>query len=110
MLDNRRYFLYPFTVDIRKSFDGLAGHVRNDLSLNPRMGDVYIFFNGTRQFMKMLFYDGNGYVILFKKLDEGRFQVPAGRSDDLGFYVTRLQVLQLIRGIRMETVFRRSSG
>jgi len=90
-----------------KAYDGLSGLVRNELGQDPRCGDVYIFFNTARTLMKMLFWDGDGYVIVGKRIEYKRFQVPAGRVDDLGFYISRLQLLQLIRGIRMDTVFRR---
>jgi transposase len=105
--ENRRYFLYPFTVTMSKAYDGLSGLVRNELGQDPRCGDVYIFFNTARTLMKMLFWDGDGYVIVGKRIEHKRFQVPAGRVDDLGFYISRLQLLQLIRGIRMDTVFKR---
>jgi transposase len=108
-LENRRYFLYPFTVNITKAYDGLSGLVRNELGQDPRCGDVFIFFNKTRMLMKMLYWDGEGYVIYGKRMEYKRFQVPSGRVDDLGFYITPLQLLQLIRGIRMETVFRKTN-
>jgi transposase len=103
-IENRRYFMYPFTVDIRKAFDGLCGLIRNDLGQNPRNGDVYIFFNKTKTHMKMLFFDGDGYAMYYKRIDIGRFQVPEGRVDDLGFYITKLQLLQLIKGVRMDRI------
>ncbi|MBB5440585.1 transposase [Pedobacter sp. AK017] len=104
-LDNRRYFMYPFTVSMCKGIDGLSGVVRSQLKQNPRCGDAFIFFNKIKNYMKVLFYDDNGYAMYVKRIDMGRFQVPAGRADDLGFYISRLQLLQLIRGLRMNCVF-----
>ncbi|RZL17135.1 MAG: hypothetical protein EOO89_09435 [Pedobacter sp.] len=103
-LDNRRYFMYPFTVSMCKGIDGLSGVVRNQLGQNPRNGDAFIFFNKIKNYMKVLFYDDNGYAMYVKRIDFGRFQVPAGRVDDLGFYISRLQLLQLIRGLRMDRI------
>ena len=40
---NNRYFLYTEVTDMRKSFDGLGGLVRNQMDKNPLNGDVYLF-------------------------------------------------------------------
>ena len=105
VLEGRRYFVYPFTVNMVKGIDGLCALVRRDLKQNPRNGDAFVFFNKIRNYMKVLFWDDNGYGLYVKRIDFGRFQVPAGRSDDLGYYISRLQLLQLLRGVRMECVF-----
>ena len=109
MLDNRRYFLFPFTVNMNNQIDGLAGKVRYELNDNPRNGDVFIFFNKFKKTLRMLFWDGDGYCTFTKRMETGRFQAPPGRSDDLGYYITRLQVLQLLRGLQMSTVFQQKN-
>ena len=49
-----RYYLYVPATDMRKSFDGLSGLVRNEMNRNPMDGDIYIFLNQRRNFVKLL--------------------------------------------------------
>ena len=62
--------------DLRAGFDVLAGHVARALSLDPRSGVLVLFANKARNRVKVLWYDRNGYVVLYKRLDKGTFPLP----------------------------------
>jgi transposase len=62
---HQRYFLYKGFTDMRKSFDGLCGLVRNELDKDPASGCVFIFFNKPRTHVKILFWERDSYN--FKK-------------------------------------------
>ena len=49
-----KYYLYGQPTDMRKSFDGLSGLVRNHLRRNPTSGEVYVFLNRKRDMIKVL--------------------------------------------------------
>ncbi len=70
---NLQYYLCCSSVDMRNSFDGLAGIVRNHLKKDPISGDVFIFFNKPRTHIKVLFWDGDGFALFYKRLERGRF-------------------------------------
>jgi transposase len=70
---NLRYFLCCSTVDMRNGFDGLAGIVRNHLKKAPISGDVFIFLNKTRTHIKLLYWDGDGLALFYKRLERGRY-------------------------------------
>lgn len=72
-----RIWLATEPVDMRKSFRGLSGVVRERLDDDPLSGHVFCFLNRRRNMMKLLVYDRSGFWIFYKKLSRGRFQLPA---------------------------------
>jgi len=58
---------------MRNGFDGLAGIVRNYLRKDPVSGDVFIFLNKTRTHIKLLYWDGDGFALFYKRLERGRY-------------------------------------
>jgi transposase len=63
-------------IDMRGSFDALAGAVRR-LGLDPVDGHLYLFLNRRRRIAKALWFDGSGWCVLAKRLEAGSFQLPA---------------------------------
>jgi transposase len=64
-------------VDVRKSFSGLSLYVQSVLRLSPLSGHLFVFFNRRRDQVRMLFWDRSGYVVWAKRLERGRFVLPA---------------------------------
>lgn len=61
-------------TDMRKSFDGLTGVVEKELGRQIESGDLFLFFNRRRDRLKVLFFTGDGAVILYKRLERGTFE------------------------------------
>lgn len=61
---------------MRKSFDGLIGIVEMQLRQNPESGHLFLFFNRRRDRVKALHFAGDGFVIWYKQLCGGTFEVP----------------------------------
>lgn len=92
---------------MRKSFDGLSGIVRNELNLNPICGDIFIFINRRRDQIKLLHWEGDGFSLYYKRLEQGTFEIPAACKNDLQVEIGR-DILQLIlQGISLQSVERR---
>jgi transposase len=72
----RRIFLARQPTDMRKSFDTLANLVRNDLGLDPLLGDVFVFVSKNKRRVKILTWDVSGFWLCAKRLESGRFAVP----------------------------------
>ncbi len=80
-------------ADFRAGIDGFVARCRDDLHQNPRSGRLYIFINRARTMIRILAYDQNGYVLLTKRLSQGRFQ----GWPSSGETVSVLQAVQLRR-------------
>jgi len=70
-----RVFVAVEPLDMRGSFDALAGAVRR-LGLDPVDGHLYLFLNKRRRLAKALWFDGSGWCLLSKRLEAGSFQLP----------------------------------
>lgn len=70
-----RVFVAIDPLDMRGSFDSLAGAVRR-LGLDPVDGHLYLFMNKRRRIAKALWFDGSGWCVLSKRLEAGSFQLP----------------------------------
>jgi transposase len=72
-LGRARVFAYGAPADMRKSYEGLSGLVREELSRDPLSGDLYLFVNRLRHRAKVLHWDGTGLCVYAKRLEKGRF-------------------------------------
>lgn len=71
-----RVFVAVEPIDMRGSFDALAGAVRR-LGLDPVDGHLYLFLNKRRRIAKALWFDGSGWCVLSKRLEAGSYQLPS---------------------------------
>lgn len=67
-------------VDMRKSIDGLARLVEESLPASPFTGGVFVFFNRSRDKVKLLWWDRHGFWLAYKRLEKGRFHLPASHA------------------------------
>jgi transposase len=63
-------------IDLRWGFERLAGLVTERLGRDVRGGALFLFFGRRRDALKIVFFDGSGLCIFYKRLDEGTFRVP----------------------------------
>jgi transposase len=66
---------------MRRSFDGLALMTRALIGQDPLTGHLFVFRNRRGDRMKILWWDGDGFVLFYKRLEQGTFQFPAPRAD-----------------------------
>lgn len=92
-----RIFLAAGATDMRKSFNGLSGLVRSRLAGDPLSGDLFVFCNGARNRLKILFFDSTGLWVLAKRLERGTFDWPA-EHDGRARIELRYEKLLLILG------------
>jgi transposase len=89
-------------VDFRKSIDGLALAVGNALGRDPMSGEVFLFRNRNRTALKALYWTPNGFVLLYKRLERGRFAVPE-EGPDTGEWLLSSDLLQgLLDGVHRD--------
>ncbi len=97
----QRYFLYREPADMRKSFDGLCGLVTGGLKRDPLSGDVFVFLNRRRTHVKLLVWDRSGFVLYYKRLEEGTFELPSGARDGV---LTWQQLVFMLEGVALKSI------
>jgi len=104
---NLRYYVYRHATDMRKGFDCLCGMVNNEFLMSPLSGDVFIFFNQRRDRVKLLHWQEDGFVIFYKRLEKGTFEIPLKNTSQKSIEI-EAQTLQLIlEGITLSSVKKR---
>lgn len=95
-----RYYLYNVRTDMRKGYDGLSGLVRNEWKKDPLSGDVFIFLSKQRNKIKLLHWQGDGFVIYSKRLEKGTFELPKEDSTE----ITAHQLQFILDGINLSSI------
>ena len=102
-----RIFLATSPTDMRKSFDGLQGLVEAVFEADLLSGHLFLFINRRRDRIKIMFWDRDGLIIWYKRLEAGTFQLPtmAKGQQTVELEATRLSLL--LGGIDMNTARQR---
>ena len=99
---NVRIYLHARPTDMRKSFDGLSGIVRGEFGRDPLSGDLFVFVNRRRDFVKALYWERDGLALWSKRLERGRFAPGAEGPAEIG----REELALLLEGVRAKVVSR----
>lgn len=95
-------------VSMHKSFDGLAGMARDVLGENPMAGHLFVFRNKRADKMKILFWDRNGFLLFYKRLERGTFRFPAtAKLDQMRIEVEAPELALMLEGIELAGCKRR---
>lgn len=86
-------YLASVAIDMRKSIDGLSVLVSSEFGANPCSGSWYVFYNRGRNKIKMLYFDRNGFVLFYKRLERGRFILLDSKEQLSPISLLELQVL-----------------
>lgn len=100
-----RIYLCTAPADLRKSFDGLSGLVRDSLGHDPLSGHMYAFRNKRGDRLKILFWDRSGYTLWYKRLEAGTFRFP--RVDARSHRIDAAELTLLLEGIELTGARRR---
>ncbi len=102
-----RIFIAIGVTDLRKGFDGLCGLVSGQLKEDPLSGAMFLFVNRRRDRLKVLYWDGDGLAIWYRRLEQGTFQLPKPGSDTSSIKIRSDEFTMLLRGIDLGSVKRR---
>ena len=91
-------------TDMRKNFDGLAAMVES-LGEDPLGGSLYLFRNRRGDRLKLLYWDGDGYALWYKRLELGTFQLPS--TDQESAVISAADLAMLLDGVDLASIRRR---
>ena len=103
----QRFHLYRHATDMRKGFDALVGLVSTAMASDPLNGDAYIFINKRRNRLKLLVWETGGFVLYYKRLEKGTFELPALAPEANSIQLSWDEWVMLISGIELRSVRRR---
>ena len=75
------YLICGYT-DLRKSIDGYVNIIQENLSINPMQEAMFLFCNKTKDKLKIIYWDKDGFWLLYKRLEQSKFRWPKS-SDEL---------------------------
>ena len=93
-------YLYRSPVDFRKSINGLALVVEQELGLDPFNASLYLFSNRARDKIKILHWDKTGFALWYKRLEKARFKWPTRCAEV--FNIDEQQLHWLLDGYDIE--------
>ena len=102
-----RVQVYGQPCDMRKSFDGLSGLVRQALQQDPSSGSLFVFINRRGTQIKVLYFDRSGFCVWAKRLERGRFVSDWRQVSTCSMDWTGLKLL--LEGIEAKRVRKRFS-
>jgi transposase len=98
------YHLYRKETDMRKSFNGLAGIVLNELGRRITEGDVFIFINKPRTHIKLLLWEKGGFTLFYRRLEKYAFEVPVFDLDAKSMSLTADELNFILKGISLNKI------
>ena len=101
-----RIYLCTSPTDMRKGFDTLAALVKEFLGQDPLSGHLFLFVSRGKDRLKILHWDADGFLLWYKRLEEGTFRLPRTPSDTAGVELKASELAMLLEGIDLKSVKR----
>jgi transposase len=92
-------FVYTKTFDFRCGIDRIASTCQAELAMNPYGGAVFLFFNRSRDRARVFFCDSTGACLFFKRLNQGRFQMPPPPPGATHALIASSELALLLEGV-----------
>ena len=102
-----KIYLHREPIDMRKSYDGLFGIVKNELAMDIRGGGLFMFINLRRNRVKLMYWDRDGIAIWQKRLERGSWQHPQPKDSAKHLEIDAADLNLLLAGIDLASVKRR---
>ena len=90
-------------IDLRWGFERLSGVITEKLERSARSGALFVFFGKRRTALKVIFWDGTGLCIFYKRLDQGAFRIPSAPEGSTTLLIEERVLDDLLDGIDLES-------
>ena len=97
---NQQVYLVTGYTDLQRSIDGLAVIIQGQLRLDPFSSALFLFCGRRRDRIKGLLWEQDGFLLLYKRLDNGQFQWP--RNETEAKLLTPQQTRWLLEGLTID--------
>lgn len=101
-----KIFLSLAPTDMRKSIDGLCALTSSVLAQDPTSGHLFVFVSRRRDRVKLLYFDEDGYVVWYKRLELGVFRIPQTQPDQTSVTLSSADLTMLLSGVDLASVKR----
>lgn len=102
--DCRRYYVCQRYVRMNLGINGLSRIVTNEFSQSVLSGDVFIFFGKSRQIVKLLCWDADGFLLYQKRLEKGTFELPRFEPGQKAVAMPFRTLSAIMRGVSLRSV------
>ena len=102
--EGRQYYVCQRYVRMNMGINGLSKLVSQELKRPLLSGDVFIFFGKNRQMVKLLCWDGDGFLLYQKRLEKGTFELPRFRPDQKAAEMPYRTLSAIMRGVSLKSV------
>lgn len=102
-----KYYLYCGNTDMRKGFDSLSGIVSSKMNEDAISGSVFIFLNKKHNQVKLLLWEGDGFGLYHKRLEQGTYELPYVDDKTNSLSLSSQQLQLILQGISLKSVRRR---
>lgn len=100
-----KYYLYQGYASMSLGIDGLYRLVRSEMKqLSPISGDAFIFFGKARKSVKILKWDGDGFLLFYKRLERGSFELPVFNPHTGNYEISRRTLSFILDGVSLQSV------
>lgn len=100
--DSVKVLIYNQPVDMRRGIDGLSIMVSDELQELPTSGSLYVFYGRSKDKLKVLYWERNGFCLFYKRLEKGRFKLPAPGCQAMA--VSKQQLRWLLDGLDISKI------
>jgi transposase len=102
-----KIYLGAEPTDMRKGFDSLAYLVESSMALDPLSGHLFVFRSRRGDRVKVLYWDADGYVLWYKRLERGSFRFPAAAAQAIGHVeIKAADLMMILDGVDLGSVRR----
>ena len=98
-----KIYISSANVDMRKSIDGLVSIVEGSFNCSSTYDALFVFHNKYCDKIKMLYWNTEGFCLLYKRIEKGRFRFPT-KIDSSVYTITEEEILWLLHGLKIEDI------
>lgn len=105
LTSGNKYYLYQGFIRMNLGIDGLYRLLRSEMQhLSPISGDAFIFFGKRRNAVKILRWDGDGFLLYYKRLERGTFELPVLNRNTGNYEISYSTLSFILNGVSLKSV------